>query len=92
MTKSRTMANLLATLKAPRDRLNFDAAIAERASRITNRVMPPHPPVHGAYDPQGFVLSSRYMAARDQLYRDLCARIAQKELLRGRVAPERRVA
>jgi hypothetical protein len=68
----------MASVNAPRDRLDYNSAIGGRASKIVARVMPAKPVVHRFYDPAGFVAASRYSDARNVLRRALIARIAAK--------------
>lgn len=91
MTRTRTMANLLAATAQPRDMLAYRSAIGERASRIVTRCRPLAPVAHGFYQPAAFVEQCRAGGAREALYRDLCVQLAQKALLRGHYPPARGV-
>lgn len=68
----------------PRDLLDYNAAICDRASLLTKRLHPLPAPVHGFADPVGFIENCQRRAARNQFYRDTFKRLVAKEEARGR--------
>lgn len=73
--------------------LTYVAAINRRADAIVYWLYGPSPVTpHGFYNPNGFVAASQRNAKRNAIYRNLVARIIERDVSRGRAVMRQTVA